>query len=52
MKEAIEKHQSRSTSSKIDTDKVLEDENFLDHLVKLTTGACFMRVYQTFPIEN
>ncbi|KIM86025.1 hypothetical protein PILCRDRAFT_816571 [Piloderma croceum F 1598] len=43
MKEAIEKHQSRSTSSEIDTDKVLEDENFLDHLVKLTTDRTVLR---------
>jgi hypothetical protein len=52
MKEAIEKHQSRSKSSEIGTDKVLEDEIFLDHLVKLTTGAYSILVYLTFPIEN
>jgi hypothetical protein len=40
MKDAIEKHQSTLRSSESGTDKVGEDETLLDHLVKLTTGAC------------
>jgi hypothetical protein len=40
MKDAIEKHQSRSTDSEKDKDDVRDDETLLDHLVKLTAGAC------------
>ncbi|KIM86354.1 hypothetical protein PILCRDRAFT_816295 [Piloderma croceum F 1598] len=43
MKDAIEKHQSRSTSSLNDTDKVSDDETLLDHLVKLTTDRTVLR---------
>jgi len=50
MKDAIEKHQSTSSSN--DTDKVRDDETLLDHLVKFTTGAHAIIITSMFLIEN
>jgi cytochrome P450 len=43
MKDAIEKHQSRSTDSEKDKDDVRDDETLLDHLVKLTADRTVLR---------